>query len=573
MRAGARPARPARPVRLVGAVVGAVVVAVVSAACTQADAVKVPVMPAGAVRGGTLVVGIAPPASLEPSNAVDPASRLIVSTMCDTLAQADAATGALRPALAAGWQIGGGGSRFTITLRKGLRFSNGQKVTPADVVYSLSRAAKADYAGELAPLLEPVLGYEVIHGDVESKSAEAARELAGVKAVDSQSFEIRLKRKNADFIRILAHQIAAPVPKSLVEKDGDAFARQPVCAGPYRLDRAWAPGATTISLSRNRQYAAKNAGLSGGGAGYADKIEFRVIADPAARVAAFQRGELDVAQVAPEQLPAAAQLGAQLVTAANGYVDLIGVPAKDKVLARPDVRRALSLALDRRALVQQAFAGGRLPATGLLPPTVGAAARRDPCAASVPAAGDVDGAKRTLAAAGVDLTGVPLKLTVNDELGNGPLADAVARQWHDRLGLAVTVERVPWTRYAQVRQGAAAFDNPFHMGWAPPYASLDGYLSPLFNSSQIGLNNLVGFSDPAVDEGLDKRARTAADDTARALEYLRVAGFVCASMPVIPIAFGTAKQLVHKERWAAAGDRYALRATGAPNLRELYRRP
>src|SRR4051812_47906903 len=64
-----------------------------------------PAPPSGATRGGVLKVGITPPGGIDPTNAYEPAGKLVSTTMCDTAVALDPATGQVREALARGWVV------------------------------------------------------------------------------------------------------------------------------------------------------------------------------------------------------------------------------------------------------------------------------------------------------------------------------------------------------------------------------------------------------------------------------------------------------------------------------------
>jgi oligopeptide transport system substrate-binding protein len=518
-------------------------------ACNGAHTTPFPVAAAGATRGGTLTVAISTPGSVDPGNDYEPAGDLVIRTMCDSLVTTDPHTGAVRPGLAESWVVADGGAKLVLRLRKGLRFSDGTPLTSNDVAYSLSRVASADFASNEADRLALIDGYDVVHGDKATDSDRDRRLLRGVTASDKRTVEVRLTRPYADFVRLLATRLTAPISQRAAEADPRGFSRTPVCVGPYHLAEPYVPGARTLRLVRSRAYVPADAGLTGGGAGYADEIRFEVSPGTAADVA-----------------PARATDAGPLVQSGPGpMMEYVGLPTQQAPFDNRDVRRALALALSRDELVRRVFPTTRVPATGFLPPTTGATRNCD----ALPAGGDVAAATALLRKTGVDLHGVRVPLAYNAEFRNGQIVAEVARQWRDALGLVASPEAVPLDAYLRRDAPAGKASSPFRFSWLAP--DVDGYLTPLFTSDAIGRDNVGRFSDPAIDEALDRRAWRAVNSTDRALAYAHIADLVCRQMPMIPLTTSLQRYVVAARVGTASGS-YVDRSTGQPLLREMYLR-
>jgi peptide/nickel transport system substrate-binding protein/oligopeptide transport system substrate-binding protein len=503
-------------------------------------------------------VGITAPGSVDPGNDYEPSGDLVIRTMCDTLLTTDPRDGTLRAGLAESWVVTANGARVALRLRKGLRFSDGSPLTAADVVYSLSRVASADYASAAADRLRLIAGFDQVHGDVETSNDSERRRLAGVRSSDKRTVEISLTRPYADFVRLLATRLTAPISMRAAGADPRAFARRPVCVGPYRLAEPFVPGASAVRLVRSAAYTAADSGLTRGGTGYADEVRFRVYPTSAAAAAAARRGEVDVAPAAPAD--------ATGVRSGPGpELEYVGLPTTTAPFDRPEVRRALALALSRTELVRRVFPGTRVPATGFLPPTTGAARS----CADLPPAGDVAAAARLLTTAGVDLRGLRVPLLFNDELRNRALVTEVARQWHAALGLTAIPTPLTFAAFLAQGRGARGFAAPFRFSWTAD--DVDGYVTPLFSTDGVGRDNLSRYSDPTIDEALKRRAWRAVDPTDRALAYRRIADLLCASMPMVPLTTSLHRYAVGA-RVASASGAFVDGSTGQPLLRELYLR-
>ena len=530
----------------------------------------------GAKSGGNLIVGITEPASIEPTsaNTFESSGNLVIRTICDSLIQFDPVDGRIRNAIAESWISSDEGERITVKIRKGVLFQNGDEVTAEDVVFSLSRVARKDYGSPVATQLEPVLGYEVVHGDADLRAQEEVDEsfltqLRGLRVVDEHSFEIRLKDRRADFLRILGHPLASPIPSQVVERNPKGFAKKPVCTGPYRLSEPWEPGMPSIKLERFDGYYARNEALTRGGRGYPDTIEFRIFPDRDAAFGQFLAGNVDVAAVPQSKLDQ--ERGPNFVSAVTGSLEYIGLPAAQEPFRRRGVRIAFSRALDRQTVVNSAFAGLKSPATGFLPPTLGNYHRKDACGPNAPASGDLNAAKEELAKTRADFAGKSLKFYFNDEFDNRRMVEAVASQWSAALGVQFELQPMGWDQYLARGTSPPGFDGPFRFGWAPQYQSADRYLQPLFHSGSIGQNNLSWFASERFDNALEKGARRAETEEDLQVEYKSLEDIACAEMPIVPVAFGGKAYVVRKEKLdSAIADVFVDVSTGEVLLRELF---
>jgi oligopeptide transport system substrate-binding protein len=519
-----------------------------------------------------LRVGITSPGSVDPGNAYTPAGQLIASTMCDTLLALDPDTGELRPGLASLWRVSDHGQHMTIKLRKGLRYSDGTKVTARSVVQSLSRLAKEEFASEMAPLIAPIGGYATLHGDGEATGKPSARtRLSGARATDPLGLEIRATPLMGDLLRALANPATAPISPSAEAKRGREFGHQPVCSGPYRMTNRWAEGDRLITLEAVPGYRGKNTTYTKGGTSYAARIEFHVFDSEAAALDAYKAGALDVAPVPAARLGEVRSLD-DLVQGNGAMVEMVGLPtAAGSPLRSKAATIAFSQAIDRERLVRDAYGDTRVPARGYLPPALGPLHRQDGCGANAPLRGDVASARARLAEARIDLGREPgpLKLYFNEDFGHAKLATALAAQWSEAFGIVVQPTPLPWEQYLQQAQGGSGFDGAFRVSWTGMYQGADAYLGPLFSSDRLGSTNLARFSDRRFDRALADFGRKGGDDVERRLGYQKAEDFACDSLPLIPVAFTTSRFMVRKTAFKSGRGRY-LGLDGTPLLRELW---
>ncbi len=531
--------------------------------CTGTGATATLPAPAGARVGDVLRVGITQPGSVDPGNDYEPSGDLVISTMCDPLIAVDPRTGELKPGLLQSWVVSNDGLRLVLRLRKDVRFSNGARVTADDVAYSLSRVAAAEFASAAATRLEAIAGFGEVHGDVQTDSDSKRRSLQGISILDDQSLEISLVERRADFLRVLTSRLTTPVPRDLATKDPLGFSRQPVCSGPYALAAPYRSGDKTLALERVRDYRSAGTAFTRGGAGYVDRIEFQVFGDAAAAAKAQRAGRVDLAAAQPQDRTD--------VQSVNGPdVDYLGFPTSTSPLFdKPDVRRALALALDRTALAASVYPQTRVAATGFLPPTTRPAFVPDACA-DLPVSGDVPAAKALLAKLGVDLTGTAGHLHGQRRRAQRRLARAVAAQWKKALGVVADVRAVPFDAFVRTGTSAPGFTGPFRFSWSTPVPDPDGSLYPLFATDRIGRDNFSRYSSPALDRLLVRQARQAESAQDRQLDYRAAEQQLCQDLPMVPLTFSLSRLLVAPAVASATGE-FLDRSTGLPLLRELYR--
>lgn len=522
--------------------------------------------------GGTLTVGILAPTSIDPSLVPpsDSAGSLVVRTMCDSLLATDPASGRLEPDLAAEARVGGDGTLLTIRLRRGLRFADGRRVTSADVVASLARVARPSVASANAPLLDEVFGLAALQQDQD----KVHDRLAGVSAPDPRTIQIALSTADAQWPRILATSVGAILPAATAKKDDGfgTFSTRPVCVGPYRPAAPWKAGDTTLTLQRVASYDGGNPRLTRAGRGWVDRIVFRIYPTSSAILSAWRSGAVDIAQLAPAETDAdRRELGNAVVAAPDGTIGYIGMPTSVAPYDDPVVRRALSMAIDRTAIVRNVYGGGRLPLGGLYPAAVGDDVWRPmSCGAAAPASGDIDGARQLLGARMSMLRGRSVAFYVDDEFANRALVEAVTAQWHRAFGLDAHVVPVPFDSYLHKAVQAPGLDGPFRLSYASPSSSAVDYARDLLSSAALDDTNATRFTDRTIDQLLRSDvARRAGPVGVTALANVETE--FCRQLPLLPVT-------VNEKVWAwrptigAAGGSQLDRATALPLLREAFRR-
>lgn len=459
----------------------------------------------GEPAGGVLRIGVTPLGNLDPSQARSIEQVLVADQLFDSLTAFDPATLEPQPSLAAWWEASPDQRQWTFHLRPGAVFANGRAVTAVDVKYSLERVARRGSGSPGAELLQVVSGY----GDFRNGGTE----LAGVTTPAVDVVGIALDEPLAVLPAVLASPVLAVVPRESAEAQPPeaVFGQAPVGSGPFRLDSNDgrvltlfpAPGART-------------------GVGRLDVVQYENVSDA---YRAFTRGELDWARVPPEQSAAAAR---RYGTAAfRPYVAELfyGFNLESPKLADARFREAIVRAVDRRAVVAAVYQGAVRAADGVV---LDGVPGHQPQACGR-CGYDPGRARRLLAEAFGDGAVPEVALDYDDDPGQEALARAVQAALGE-VGITVALRPRPVDAYDQV--ALSGEQEIFRLGWVAAYPSPDAFLAPLFRSDSV--NNLTGFSDPAVDELL-RRARAEPDRAVRLGLYQEAERAVMDHVPLVPI--------------------------------------
>ena len=438
--------------------------------------------------------------SIIPLNATTPDDLLVVDALFDSLTQWDEDL-TVQPAAAVRWEQRGLRT-WRFHLRRGATFSDGAPVTAGHFVRTWNQLA---LRGEAHHHLRDVAGYErVLSG--------AARTLAGVRGVDERTLDVRLSRPNADFPAVAGHPALAPMRSAAARSS--AALNEPVGNGPFRMAEPWAHG----RFVRLRRVApAETAAVRSGAP--VEELVFQ-IHDPASAFIAYEQGGLDVATVPggglqgaqPDGQPARQYLGPGLLTGELASTYFLVANTAHPPLHTAVARRGISLALDRRAIIDHAFEGNGTPAAGIVPPAIPAGRRR----ACLDCTHNPARARRLLARAGVRGTTVWVSKD-----GDHEKVAAQVRADLSAVGVQARIRAVKFERFlSALRRGRPGL---FRFGWTLDYPTADNALRPLSHSSMsagAGGANFARLVRPDVDALLDRAGRTR-DEQRRTALYRR----------------------------------------------------
>ena len=435
-------------------------------------------------RGGTLIVAadVSPP-GLDPAKSAAAHSWMIAEHVYSNLLRRDPKMNIVGD-LAESWQVVGD-TTFVFRLRKGVVWHHGRDLVAEDVKYSFERMLDEKTASPWRS------NFQIIDR---------------IEAADASTVRFVIKRPFAPFLSYLATpHYSAIVPRDIVEKNGDL---QKVASGtgPFMLDR-FVPD-NTVVLKRNPKY--YESGLP-----YLDGIEYRIIPDEAARLAALRAGTVhylwSVDPLIDRQLQGAAGI---VLREPDGYCAQHGMAFNQTKPPFNDVRvrRAVSAGINRKEIIASVLRGRGAISTKI-----------PPCDAPFGYAGDEKGlpyyaadpamARKLLGEAGL-AGGLDTTLEVSPRFPQTIRTAEVMKEQLAAVGIRVTIKQTEWgaTLKNFVRTEYDGM-SMIPLVWQP---DPDAHAYDIFHS---GSNiNLGKFKDPQVDQLLEQ-GRTTLDRDKRAAIY------------------------------------------------------
>ncbi len=440
------------------------------------------------VREGVLIInnGAEVP-DLDPHTVTGVPEFHVMDALFAGLVDQDPDNREILPALAERWTISEDRQTYTFHLRSGLKWSDGVPLTASDFVRSYERTLNPLLAGDYAYLfliLEEAAAYNA--------GTETDFGTVGVSALDDRTLQIRLAHPVPYFLSLLTYPCWRPLPMHVVEahdgvrRRGARWTREGnlVSSGPFVMTR-WEPNRVLV-VERNKSYwDAETVRLKA--------IHFFPVESLDTEERMFRSGQLHITNTVPltklqgyrEQPNSPLRIDPQLGT----YFYRFNVTRPPFDDAR--VRRALSLAIDREAIVQRITQADQAVAGSFSPPGAGGfepAVRVD---------FDLDEARKLLAEAGYPGgVGFPVvEILYNTSESHRTIAEALQQMWKVGLGIDLQLYNQEWKVFLDT------LDNKDYAlarsGWVAVYDDANQFLE-IFTSGNP--NNRTGWSSMAYDE-------------------------------------------------------------------------
>ena len=495
----------------------------------------------GTASGFTVQLG-SNPETLDPAlnSAIDGANTLI--TVFEPLLLIDENNEVI-PGQAESYTVSEDGLTWTFTMRDGLKWSDGSDLTAKDFEYSFKRLAAPDTA---APYAETVVGMIDGYADATGnpdKEGNMTTEpdfdaLNVVASEDGKTLTVTLSYPCAYFDKLAAFAAMSPVQQATVEANGDAWCTEPdtyICNGPYCISE-WIPS-ERIVLAKNPNYV----GGWDSSKIVSDTITMLLLEDSSASYTAYNSGEAQLVKDVPtDEIPS-------LTKAEDGgdfYVDTIlgtyyvSLNDQREPFTDPNVRKALSLAIDRDYVANTIMQGTYTPAYNLVGPGIVDEsgmfydnANDGKTYISDDYEANLEAAKQALADAGYpNGEGFPvIEYSTNDVGYHTPVAEYLQQAWGE-LGITVNINKVEWASFTPLRR-AGDYDASRN-GWVMDYNDPSNMLE-LFTTSNG--NNDGKYSSADFDAAIE--ASKVADKSVHFQKLHEAEDILMNDYACIPIAY------------------------------------
>lgn len=436
------------------------------------------------------------------------------------------ATGQQVAGAAESWEISADGLIYTFKLRPEARWSNGDPVVAEHFVVGFNRLVDPKTAAFYAQLLA---------------------DIATTKALNEHTLQITLQRPTPYLLGLLTHPATFPMHPGALATHGDDFARPGLLLsnGAYTLSE-WVPG-SMITLVRNEHYW-NNAGTA------IDTVKIHILTQETTELARYRAGEIDITSVVPPDSfkQVKAELGDELRVAPYLGVYYYGFNlTKPPFKGNPKLRQALSMAVDRKVLVENVIGRGEVPAYGWVPPGVNNYEPPLVSYASLTQDERNQLARRLYKEAGYsEAAPLQIELRYNTSDTHQRIALAIQSMWRDVLGVETTLINEEF-QVLLANMRAREVTQVFRSSWLGDYDDAHTFLSIMESDNPA---NTPAYSSSEYDD-LMQSAASQVDLQARRLYLEEAERIMLADHPTIPIYYFVSKHLV-KPRVQGWGDNF-----------------
>lgn len=469
-----------------------------------------------AAAGGEIVIrGCTPENPLVPGNTSETCGGDMVDAMTAKLVEYDTETS--DPIMDIAESIESDDNvTFTVKLKEGYLFHDGTEVKAHNFVDAWNYTAAYDNGQAGAYFMSVIKGaYEM------AEEGSTTTELEGLNVVDDYTFTIETTGPVGNLPVRLGYSAFAPMPDSFFE-DPAAFEDAPIGAGPFKFE---SKSTTEYVFSKFTDYSGENVAN-------VDQLTFRIYTDPAAAYADVVANNLDYTNEIPADVLVGEQYKADLPDRnlereSLRFTTMVFSPNDPQLADNVDLRRSISMAIDRQLIIDQIYNGTYTAAHGWAPKVV-AGANDTACGEWCDF--DPEAAKALYdEAGGYDGT---LTITTNGDGAHKEWTEAVCNSIKNTLDVECIVNlTVDFATYNQ------QIDNNeimglFRSGWQGDYPSLENFLAPIYGTGAD--SNWSQYSNQAFD---DKLAEANAADTTEAADalYAEAEDMLGEDLPTAPL--------------------------------------
>ncbi|WP_327680360.1 peptide ABC transporter substrate-binding protein [Kitasatospora sp. NBC_00458] len=413
---------------------------------------------------------------------------------------------------------------WTIKLKDGYTFHNGEKVTAQSFVDAWNYGANQANAQEAMPFFDKIVGSEELAPGKDK--TPTADKLKGLKVVDDKTFTVTLKAPFSQFKTMLGYNAFFPLPKAFFT-DTKAFEEAPIGNGAFQIDGKWEHN-KQIKVKRYENFPASD------GKAKLDSVTFKIYDKLETAYNDLRANNIQITDKLPISAMAtvAQEFGDRYIYKPESGVGYIGFPiATNPAFQNPGLRKAISMAIDREAITKTIFSGTRKPADDFISPIIpgyrqgalGEVATYNPAKA-----------KELFTQSG-GLPGNTIEIGYNADGGHKEWIEAVGNQLKKNLGIEVTFK--PFEKFGAILTalGEKKYSGAFRMAWSMDYPSIENYLRPIFSKVAIeNGSNYGGYVNEDFEAALAK-ADAAREDAEGIKLYQAADDILIKDLPYIPV--------------------------------------
>jgi len=469
------------------------------------------------------------PQTLDPHLAQGVPTANILRDLFEGLATT-APDGRIVPGAAVHWDISRDGLTYTFYLDPAASWSNGEPVTAEDFVWSWRRVVDPKTSAAYGRMLAPVVNAEAIF------AGKLQPEELGVTALNESTFQVRLDDPTSYFLGLLTHPTTYPVHRGSFEENGSAHVRPGnlVSNGAYVLSE-WQVR-SRIVLVRNLHYRAVDEVI-------VERVVFFPFEDENTELNRFRAGDLHWTYQVPssqfrwlkdnmnEALMVAPWFGTYFFS-----FNLTREPFRDS----PDLRRALTLAIDRDIITERVSQFGEIPTFNLIPVGLPDYEPPEPDYAGWTQEEREEEARQLYQRAGYSESNpLTVELRYNTSENHRKISVAVAAMWKQTLGVRTRMINEEFRVFLQNR-AQRRVTEVFRAGWIGDYQDAFTFLE-LFHSGH-GRND-AGYDNPRFDRLLEQIAAERIPARRRNL-MVEAERMLLADQVILPVFTYVSKRLV-----------------------------
>ncbi|WP_019585610.1 ABC transporter substrate-binding protein [Deinococcus apachensis] len=449
------------------------------------------------------------PVSLEPGNITDGISIAVQRQIYDTLVDFKDGTTDPIPGLATSWKANANATQWTFTLRKNVKFHDGTPFNADAVVFNVNRWWDKNNAFGFR---NQGRTYEIWGQLMGGYKGDATSVLKSVTKVNDSTVRFDLNKPSTVFPSVIGAGYFGIASPTAIRQQGAKYgtpASKPVGTGPF-IFQSWRTG-DRITLTPNKAY--------WGAKPKVDSLVVRSIKDASQRLNELKAGTIDFANdLTPDSLKSVqADKNLVAVKRPSFNVGFLSLNNRNQYLKNDKVRQAISMAINKDAIVEAFWPGLGISSASFLPPVLAWANSKN-----VPAdyKFDPQAAKKLLAEAGypngftLDLWYMPVSRPYFPS--PKPIAEAMAADL-SAIGIKVNLKTEDWAKYLDDRNKEPGFDM-YMIGWTGDYGDPDNFYSAYYGptaSDDINWN-------PAQLEKLLEQGRAAVSQADKAKAYAQI---------------------------------------------------